>query len=77
MTKYNNTFTNERIFEQRGAWYFHTREGIEGPYQNQFQAKHKLDAYLGIFGNLELTDVRVLKKGKPSLTLIPTHMQWR
>ena len=56
MSKYSGVIQSDRIFKIAGEWYFNTREGVEGPYENRLQAKNKLDVYLGIFGNLELTD---------------------
>lgn len=71
---------NDRIFEMCGEWYFNTREGIEGPYQNHLQAMHKLHVYLGIFGNLDLADRSAPIRSsvtRSNHSLLPAHMQWR
>jgi len=33
-------FRSDRVFCSDGAWYFHTREGVDvGPYRNKFEAE--------------------------------------
>lgn len=33
-------FRSERVFLSDGAWFFHTREGVDvGPYESQFEAE--------------------------------------
>ena len=40
-------FRSERMFMEKGEWYFHTREGsIEGPYPDMITARNRLDAYI-------------------------------
>ncbi len=78
MSSYSDVSQNDRIFQICGEWYFNTREGIEGPFQDQLQAREKLVAYLEIFANLDLAG-----RGTPTRSatakhgLLPMHMQWR
>jgi hypothetical protein len=40
-------FRSPRLFEEKGQWFFHTREGtIEGPYRDRQRAVEMLDAYV-------------------------------
>jgi uncharacterized protein DUF6316 len=80
MSKYSGVIQSDRIFKIAGEWYFNTREGVEGPYENRLQAKNKLDVYLGIFGNLELADRSArIRSAMPASnpTLLPPSMLWR
>ena len=39
-------FRTDRLVEERGQWYFLTREGtVEGPYESKVQAMEHLDLY--------------------------------
>ena len=40
-------FRSQRLVQEGGKWYFHTREGtLEGPYGDSVVAAQKLDAYI-------------------------------
>ena len=42
-------FRTERMFENAGSWYFHTREGsTEGPCESQLDALARLGVYIEI-----------------------------
>ncbi len=45
-------FRSDRMFMDRGEWYFYTREGtIEGPYPDMLTARNRLDAYIRLFNS--------------------------
>ena len=80
MKNYMGSAHNDRIFKMHGEWYFKTREGIEGPYQDQLQAHRKLDLYLGIFRDLELAERSTPIRSATFMStggLLPSLMQWR
>ncbi len=80
MGEYSSVIRDDRFFEICGEWYFNTREGIEGPFQNQLEAKKKLSVYLAVFGNLDLADRCTPLRSAisvPNHGLLPTHLQWR
>ena len=72
-------FRPSRFFSQAGSWYFRTREGTtEGPFEQRFQAKNRLDAYLRIFKDLQLKSFSsgfYAAVGNPKLE--PIQMRWR
>jgi hypothetical protein len=80
MSDQQGVIHNERIFQNCGQWYFNTREGIEGPYQDPMQAKQKLEVYLEIFAGLDLAE-RTIPGVSPmpsrKQAFLPAHMQWR
>ena len=80
MSDQQGVIHNERIFQNCGQWYFNTREGIEGPYQDSMQAKQKLEVYLEIFAGLDLAE-RTSPRSSPmpvrKQAFLPAHMQWR
>jgi len=48
-------YRTDRLVEERGQWYFTTREGnIEGPYADKFKAIEALERYL------EIIDLKLL-----------------
>ncbi|MCG3169798.1 MAG: hypothetical protein CALGDGBN_01321 [Pseudomonadales bacterium] len=41
--------SGSRVFEVKGLWYFHTREGtVEGPFADRFSAENVLDSYVKV-----------------------------
>ena len=41
--------SSSRLFQNQGAWYFDTREGItEGPYYDRQHAEKLLEAYVSV-----------------------------
>lgn len=79
MTSLSGVNQDDRFFEICGEWYFNTREGIEGPFTDQSEAKSKLSVYLAVFGNLDLSDRRSARAtiSRPKRAMLPAQMQWR
>ena len=80
MAEYSVVTQGGRFFEICGEWYFNTREGIEGPFDSQSEATKKLNVYLSVFGNLDLSGRRdntgsAISGTKPGM--LPAQMQWR
>lgn len=38
--------SEERVFQDRDGWYFSSREGDMGPFENEGEAMEQLDAYV-------------------------------
>ena len=46
-------FRSRRLYQERGYWYFNTREGtIEGPFPDKSAAGTKLECYAQVMGSL-------------------------
>ena len=46
-------FRSKRLYEERGYWYFNTREGtIEGPFSDKYHAGTRLECYAQVMGSL-------------------------
>ena len=37
---------SQRIFQEEGSWFFHTREGTMGPFADQLEACTRLETYI-------------------------------
>ena len=44
-----NWYRSDRFVEERGRWFFYTREGtVEGPFESKLEATCRLETYINV-----------------------------
>ena len=59
-----------RVFEERGHWYFQTRERtVEGPYADRYSAERVLESYVQVMSSkfVPCTEFSLIEDGAPCI----------